>query len=74
MKKAQVQYLSAEMYRITQQREQMRNSEKAFQKSEERAIRLLEIEEARAKREEERHKKELELLDLKIKFWTDKTI
>ena len=79
LKRAQVQYLSAEMWRTKQQREQMRNSEAVFLKSDERATRLLQIEEERAKREEERakreeelHKKQMTLLDLKIKYYSDK--
>ena len=72
LKRAQVQYLSAEMWRTKQQREQMRNSEAVLLKSEERATRLLQIEEDRAKREEELHKKQMTLLDLKIKYYSDK--
>ena len=50
-------YLSAEMYRTSEQRDQLRNSEQSRQNAEDRAKRLLVIEEARAKREQEMYAK-----------------
>ena len=46
-------YLLAEMYRTNEQCDQLRNSEQSRQNAEDRAKRLLIIEEARAKREQE---------------------
>ena len=57
LKKAQVMYLLAEMYRTSEQRDQLRNSEQSRQNAEDRAKRLLVIEEAHAKREQEMYVK-----------------
>ena len=57
LKKAQVMYLSAEMFRTNEQRDQLRNSEQSRQNAEDRAKRLLVIEEDRAKREQEMYAK-----------------
>ena len=67
-----MQYLSAELFRITQQREHMRKLEEVSANSEIRAKRLIELEEERAKREVERYEKEMELLQLKINYWKRK--
>ena len=55
-------YLSAEMYRTSEQRDQLRNSEQSRQNAEDRAKRLLVIEEARAKREQEMYAKKNEAI------------
>ena len=62
-------YLSAEMYRTNEQRDQLRNSEQSRQNAEDRAKRLLVIEEARAKREQEMYAKKMKLLDVKMHYW-----
>ena len=62
-------YLSAEMYRTSEQRDQLRNSEQSRQNAEDRAKRLLVIEEARAKREQEMYTKKMKLLDVKTHYW-----
>ena len=62
-------YLSAEMYRTSEQRDQLRNSEQFRQNAEDRAKRLLVIEEARAKREQEMYAKKMKLLDVKMHYW-----
>ena len=62
-------YLSAEMYRTSEQRDQLRNSEQSRQNAEDRAKRLLVIEEARAKREQEMYAKKMKLLDVKMQYW-----
>jgi len=62
-------YLSAEMYRTSEQRDQLRNSEQSRQNAEDRAKRLLVIEEARAKREQEMYAKKMKLLDVKMHYW-----
>ena len=76
LKKAQVQYLSADMFRISHQCDSM-------QKAQSRADRLIELEEERVKREVEcakrdhacdqreisLHEKKMELLNLKIDYW-----
>lgn len=69
LKKAQVQYLSADMFRISHQRDSMR-------KAQSRADRLMELEEECAKRDDAReqreialHEKKMELLNLKIDYW-----
>ena len=62
-------YLSAEMYRTSEQRDQLRNSEQSRQNAEDRAKRLLVIEEARAKREQEMYVKKMKLLDVKMHYW-----
>ena len=50
-------YLSAEMYRTSEQRDQLRNLEQSRQNAEDRTKRLLVIEEAHAKREQEMYAK-----------------
>ena len=62
-------YLSAEMYRTSEQRDQLRNSEQSRQNAEDRAKRLLVIEEARAKREQENVREKMKLLDVKMHYW-----
>ena len=62
-------YLSAEMYRTSEQRDQLRNLEQSRQNAEDRAKRLLVIEEARAKREQEMYAKKMKLLDVKMHYW-----
>ena len=62
-------YLSAEMYRTSEQRDQLRNSEQSRQNAEDRAKRFLVIEEARAKREQEMYAKKMKLLDVKMHYW-----
>ena len=62
-------YLSAKMYRTSEQRDQLRNSEQSRQNAEDRAKRLLVIEEARAKREQEMYAKKMKLLDVKMHYW-----
>ena len=62
-------YLSAEMYRTSEQRDQLQNSEHSRQNAEDRAKRLLVIEEARAKREQEMYAKKMKLLDVKMHYW-----
>ena len=62
-------YLSAEMYQTSEQRDQLRNSEQSRQNAEDRAKRLLVIEEARAKREQEMYAKKMKLLDVKMHYW-----
>ena len=62
-------YLSAEMYRTSEQRDQLRNSEQSRQNAEDRAKRLLVIEEARAKREQEMYTKKMKLSDVKMHYW-----
>ena len=62
-------YLSAEMYRTSEQRDQPRNSEQSRQNAEDRAKRLLVIEEACAKREQEMYAKKMKLLDVKMHYW-----
>ena len=62
-------YLSAEMYRTNEQHDQLRNLEQSRQNAEDRAKRLLVIEEARAKREQEMYAKKMKLLDIKMHYW-----
>ena len=62
-------YLSAEMYRTSEQHDQLRNSEQSRQNAEDRAKRLLVIEEAHAKREQEMYAKKMKLLDVKMHYW-----
>ena len=62
-------YLSAEMYQTSEQCDQLRNSEQSRQNAEDRAKRLLVIEEARAKREQEMYAKKMKLLDVKMHYW-----
>ena len=57
------------MYRTSEQRDQLRNSEQSRQNAEDRAKRLLVIEEARAKREQEIYAKKMKLLDVKMHYW-----
>ena len=57
------------MYRTSEQRDQLRNSEQSRQNAEDRAKRLLVIEEARAKREQEMYAKKMKLLDVKMHYW-----
>ena len=56
------------MYRTSEQRDQLRNSEQSRQNAEDRAKRLLVIEEARAKREQEMYAKKMKLLDVKMHY------
>ena len=67
--KLHLRKLSAEMYRTSEQRDQLRNSEQSRQNAEDRAKRLLVIEEARAKREQEMYAKKMKLLDVKMHYW-----
>ena len=62
-------YLSAEMYRRNEERDQLRNSEQSRQNAEDRAKRLLVIEEAHAMREQEMYAKKMKLLDVKMHYW-----
>ena len=62
-------FLSAKMYRTSEQHDQLRNSEQSRQNAEDRAKRLLVIEEARAKREQEMYVKKMKLLDVKMHYW-----
>ena len=62
-------YLSAEMFRTNEQCEQLRNSEQSRQNAEDRAKRLLVIEEDRAKREQEMYAEKMKLLDVKMHYW-----
>ena len=62
-------YLSAEMYRTSEQCDQLQNSEQSRQNAEDRAKRLLVIEEAHAKREQEMYTKKVKLLDVKMHYW-----
>ena len=62
-------YLSAEMYRTSEQRDQLQNLEQSRQNAEDRAKRLLVIEEARAKREQEMYAKKMKLLDVQMHYW-----
>ena len=62
-------YLCAEMYQTSEQRDQLRNSEQSRQNAEDRAKRLLVIEEVRAKREQEMYAKKMKLLDVKMHYW-----
>ena len=57
------------MYQTSEQRDQLRNSEQSRQNAEDRAKRLLVIEEARAKREQEMYMKKMKLLDVKMHYW-----
>ena len=69
LKKAQVMYLLAKMFRTNEQCDQLRNSEQSRQNAEDRAKRLLVIEEDHAKREQEMHTKKMKLLDVKMHYW-----
>ena len=62
-------YLSAEMFRTNEQREQLRNSEQSRQNAEDWAKRLLVIEKDRAKREQEMYVKKMKLLDVQMRYW-----
>ena len=57
------------MYRTNEQHDQLRNSEQSRQNAEDRAKRLLIIEEAHAKREQEMYVKKMKLLDVKMHYW-----
>ena len=57
------------MFRTNEQHDQLRNSEQSRQNAEDRAKRLLVIEEDRAKREQEMYAKKMKLLDVKIHYW-----
>ena len=73
LNKAQITYLSSELLRINEQRAQLRNNEQSSKQAEERADRLMVIEERRAKREEECHAKKMKLLDIQISYWERKS-
>ena len=62
LKKAQVQYLSAELFCISHQREKMRNSETE-------AKQLIDHKNNRDKREIALYKRQMELSALKIDYW-----
>ena len=62
-------YLSAKMYRTSEQCDQLRNLEQSRQNAEDRAKRLLVIKEAHAKGEQEMYAKKMKLLDVKMHYW-----
>ena len=69
LKKVQVMYLSAKMFRTNEQHDQLRNSEQSRQNAEDWAKKLLVIEEDRAKQEQEMYAKKMKLLDVKMRYW-----
>ena len=65
-------YLSQEMYKVDEQKKHIVNANNQIVNHEERASRLLEIEEARYHRERVVHSKQIELLSLKIAYYSER--
>ena len=65
-----MQYLSAELFHISQQQENMRNAKAKANQLINHENNRAKGEEAREKREIALHEKQMELLALKIDYWT----
>ena len=65
-------YLSQEMYKVDEQKKHIENANNQIVNHEQRASRLLEIEEARYYRERVVHSKQIELLSLKIAYYAER--